>query len=68
VSEHERARLERALARQSLIHHRKREEELERLLADLFASPEKNCRCRSCKALRALRAELEEEGTWPSRP
>ena len=52
-------RLERALARQSLMHHRKREEQLERTLADLLAHLEKHCRCRACRALRDLKDELE---------
>ena len=53
------ARLERALARQSLMHHRKREEQLERLLADLMAHARKKCACRPCRLLRELAAELE---------
>lgn len=53
-------RLERALARQSLIHHRKREEELERQLADLIAlAKHKRCDCPAGKALRQLAKELE---------
>lgn len=52
-------RLHQALVRQSLIHHRRREEELERLLADVLALPHKNCKCRVCKHLRHLAAELD---------
>ena len=54
------ARLERALARQSLIHHRKREEQLERQLADLIAlAKHKRCDCPAGRALRHLAKELE---------
>jgi len=55
----DRARLER-LARQSVIHHRKREEQLERLLADVLVAVDKGCRCRACRALRSLAHELSE--------
>lgn len=55
-----RGELERALGRQSLLHHRKREEQLERLLADFMAlAKHKRCKCDTCKALRHLAAELE---------
>lgn len=49
-----------ALARQSVVHHRRREEHLERLLADLLAHGKKKCRCGACKALRTLAASLED--------
>jgi hypothetical protein len=55
------ARNVQALARQSVIHHRRREEELERILADALALPSKGCKCRTCKHLRALARELAEE-------
>lgn len=55
-------RYQRALVRQSLIHHRRREEELERLLADVLALPHKNCKCRTCKHLRQLANELASDG------
>ena len=50
-----------ALARRSLIHHRGREEELERILADLLSLPHKNCKCRTCKHLRQLADELASD-------
>lgn len=54
------ARNVQALARQSVMHHRRREEELERILADLLTMPHKNCKCRVCKHLRHLARELED--------
>lgn len=51
------AKLERALARQSVIHHRKREEQLERLLEELMAHAKKDCKG-ACRQLRELAAEL----------
>jgi hypothetical protein len=53
------AEAERALVRQSLIHHRKREEQLEQLLADLVAHRKPKCRCKPCRLLRDLARELE---------
>jgi hypothetical protein len=55
------ARTVQALARQSVIHHRRREEELERILADLLTMPHKNCKCRVCKHLRHLARELQDD-------
>lgn len=58
-----RIELERGLVRQSLIHHRKREEQLERLLSDVAAlACAENCKCKPCRALRHLARELEETG------
>ncbi len=54
----EQAKLERALTRQSLVHHRKREEELERILAGLLAHIDPKCRCRACRHLAELRDDL----------
>lgn len=49
----------RGLVRQSLIHHRKREEQLEQMLADLIAAAAAcKCKCRACKHLRHLAREL----------
>lgn len=53
------ARTIQALARQSVLHHRRREEELERILADVLTLPHRNCKCRVCKHLRQLAHELE---------
>ena len=53
------ARNLQALARQSVLHHRRREEVLEQILADLLTLPHKNCKCRTCKHLRQLAHELE---------
>jgi hypothetical protein len=59
----ERARLnaERALLRQSVVHHLKREQELERQLAGLLALAHRKpqCKCEAAKALRHLAHELE---------
>jgi hypothetical protein len=55
------ARNIQALARQSVIHHRRREEELERILADIISLPHKNCKCRVCKYLRHLANELASQ-------
>lgn len=59
----ERARLdaERALLRQSVVHHLKREAELERQLAGMIALARRkpHCKCEVAKALRHLAAELE---------
>ena len=54
------ARTVQALARASVMHHRRREEQLERILADTVTLVHKNCKCRVCKHLRALARELEE--------
>lgn len=54
-----RAEIERALARQALIHHRKHEEQLERVLADLIAvASRKRCKCEAARTLRHLGEEL----------
>jgi hypothetical protein len=55
------ARNLQALARQSVMRHRQREEELERILADLLTLPHKNCKCRVCKHLRHLASELADD-------
>ena len=55
------ARTVQALARQSVLHHRRREEQLERILADVLTLPHKNCRCRVCKHLRHLASELASD-------
>jgi hypothetical protein len=61
VSGEDRARLriERRLARQSVVHHLKREQQLEQLLADAMALARTKCKCGACKALRNLLDELE---------
>lgn len=53
---------ERALLRQSVAHHCRREAELERQLASLLAlaSHGPHCKCETAKAARHLAAELEE--------
>lgn len=54
-------RIERQLARQSVLHHRKREEQLEQTLADVIALAVEHgkCGCKPCRALRHLAAELK---------
>ena len=61
MSHEERARLrvERQLMRQSVMHHVRREQQLEQLLADAIALSATKCKCRTCKSLRQLAAELE---------
>lgn len=54
------ARYEVALARQAVVHHRKREEQLERVLAGLLTAARRKCRCRACRQLRRLDRELRE--------
>ena len=53
--------LERALLRQSVVHHLKREAELERQLAGLMvtAKHKPHCKCEASRALRHLAEELE---------
>lgn len=62
----ERARLnaERALLRQSVVHHLKRERELEQQLAGFIAlaKHKPHCKCATVKALRQLATDLEEAG------
>lgn len=50
---------ERALLRRALIHHRSHEESLERMLAHLVEhATHTKCKCRTCRAVRELAAEL----------
>ncbi|MHB1950176.1 MAG: hypothetical protein ACYCQK_01725 [Acidiferrobacteraceae bacterium] len=52
--------IERKLARQSLVHHARREAQLERLLAQAVALAKPKCKCHACRMLRTLLAELGE--------
>lgn len=47
-------------ARRTLRHLQKHQAQLEQALAYVLSQPEKGCKCRACKTLRALRDELEE--------
>jgi len=49
----------RAFARRAVIHARKSAEEPERWLAETIALAKPGCKCRACRMLLRLKAELE---------
>lgn len=58
--EQEQAKLVRAFARRAVVHARKSAEEPERWLADAIALARPGCKCRCCRMLLRLKADLQE--------